>query len=65
MMDVAAAPAAAPLPTGLVPLLMLSASRRKGDYVPGSVLRFRGHPVSVAAIYLLVLVGILPHGPFI
>jgi hypothetical protein len=51
-----------PLLGGVFPMLMLAASRRKGDYVPGTVLGVVGHPVSVAGISALFLAGVLAHG---
>jgi hypothetical protein len=47
---------------GMFPVLLLAASRRRGDFVPGLVLRFLGHPVVVVGIYLLYMVGLLAHG---
>ena len=54
-----------PVLAGIFPILMLAASRRKGDYVPGLVWRFLGHPVVVVGVYLIFLVSILLHGLFI
>jgi hypothetical protein len=51
-----------PLLGGIFPMLMLVASRRRGDYVPGLVFRFLGHPLVVVAIYLIFLTGILVYG---
>jgi hypothetical protein len=48
--------------TGVVPLLLLIACRRKGEVVPGTVLRFVGHPVLVAGLYVLYLGILLFHG---
>jgi hypothetical protein len=47
---------------GIFPMLMLVASRRKGEYVPGLVIRFFGNRVLVIAVYLLFLTGIFLHG---
>lgn len=47
---------------GMFPVLLLAASRRRGDFVPGLVLRFLGHPVVVVGIYVLYMVGLLAHG---
>jgi hypothetical protein len=56
---------ALPVEIGVFPALLLYASRRKGEYVPGFILRFLAHPVIVGTIYL-VSVGILfLHGLFI
>jgi amino acid permease len=49
-----------PLVGGIFPMLMLVASRRKGEYVPALVLRVLGRPVVVAvvlAVYLAVLIA--------
>jgi hypothetical protein len=46
----------------IFPVLLLVASRRKGDLVPGVVLRVLGHPIVLSGIYLLTLAGILLHG---
>jgi hypothetical protein len=54
-----------PLLGGVFPMLMLYASRRKGDYVPGIIWRFLGQPVVVTGIYLVFLASILVHGLFI
>jgi amino acid permease len=54
-----------PVLAGIFPMLMLTASRRKGDYVPESVWRFLGHPVVVVGVYLIFLASILVHGLFI
>ena len=54
-----------PVLAGIFPILMLTASRRKGDYVPGLVCRFLGHPVVVVGIYLIFLASFLLHGLFI
>jgi amino acid permease len=47
---------------GIFPVLLLIASRRKGEVVPGVVYRFLGHPVLTAGVYLLYLAGLLLHG---
>jgi amino acid permease len=51
-----------PLLAGVFPMLMLAASRRKGEYVPGLVFRFLGHPLVIICVCLLFLVSILVHG---
>lgn len=43
-------------------MLLLVASRRKGDYVPRAVYRPLGHPVLLAGLYLLFLGSLLLHG---
>jgi amino acid permease len=47
---------------GMFPVLMLIASRRKGELVPGVVYRFLGHPLLVAGIYLLFMGNLIVHG---
>ena len=56
---------AVPLLGGIFPMLMLAASRRKGELVPGLTLDFLGHPLVVVGVYLLFLVGIFLHGALI
>jgi len=53
---------ALPLLGGIFPVLLLAATRRKGDLVPGLVLRFLGHPVVLVGIYLLFLGSIFTYG---
>jgi amino acid permease len=48
--------------TGVFPVLLLAASRRKGDYVPGFFWRFLGHPLVTATLYLFFLFTLLLHG---
>jgi hypothetical protein len=48
--------------SGAVPVLLLVASRRKGEVVPGVVLPFLGHPLVVGGIYVLYLGILLLHG---
>jgi amino acid permease len=47
---------------GTFPVLLLHASRRKGELVPRKVISFAGHPLFTVSIYLLTLGGILLHG---
>lgn len=47
---------------GTFPVLLLSASRRKGEIVPGLVYRWLGHPLIVTGIYLLFLANLFVHG---
>jgi hypothetical protein len=47
---------------GIFPVLLLAASRRKGDLVPEVVYRWAGHPLLLTAVYLLFLAGIWLHG---
>jgi hypothetical protein len=50
---------------GIYPMLLLVASRRKGEYIPGLVFRFLGSPPVVATIYLLFLANLVVHGVII
>jgi hypothetical protein len=50
------------LVAGIYPVLLLVASRRKGDYVPMVVHRWLGHPVLLAGLYLVFLGSLLLHG---
>jgi hypothetical protein len=43
-------------------MLLLAASRRTGEYVPGRPLRFVSHPILIAGIYLLFVLNIFLHG---
>jgi amino acid permease len=47
---------------GFFPVLLLVASRRKGDVVPGVAPRLIGRPLILTVIYLLYLAGLLMHG---
>ena len=53
---------ALPLLAGVFPVLLLIASRRKGEIVPTFVLRFLGNPWVMGFIYLLFIVSIFLHG---
>lgn len=48
--------------SGIFPVLLLVASRRKGDLLPAVVYRLMGHPLLLGATYLLFLAGIWLHG---
>ncbi len=52
----------APLLTGIFPVLLLVASRAKGELVPGVVYRWLGKRWLVASIYLLFMASIFIHG---
>jgi hypothetical protein len=56
---------ALPLLGGIFPVLLLAATRRKGDFVPGLVLRPLGNPIVLGGTYLLFLGSILVYGLFI
>jgi len=47
---------------GIFPVLILVASRRKGEFVPAVVFRLLGHPVFITVLSLLFLTGIFLHG---
>lgn len=50
------------LMSGIFPALLLAASRRKGELVPGVSYRLLGHPLLAGAIYLLFLGNLFLHG---
>jgi amino acid permease len=50
---------------GIFPLLMLHASRRRGERTPGVAYRIVGHPLTLAGIYALFLAALLIHGTVI
>jgi len=50
------------LMAGIFPVLLLVASRRKGEYMPRLVHRLLGHPVLLGCLYLLFLGNVLLHG---
>ncbi len=54
-----------PLLGGIFPVLLLAATRRKGDFVPGLILRPLGNPVVLGGTYLLLLGSIFVYGLFI
>jgi amino acid permease len=47
---------------GVFPVLLLIASRRRGELVPGVVYRLLGHPLLLGVVYLIALGGVLLHG---
>src|SRR6266571_9387847 len=50
---------------GVFPVLLLLASRRKGEHVPGFVLPFLAHPLVAGSIYLVAVSILFLHGLFI
>jgi hypothetical protein len=50
------------LMAGIFPMLLLVASRRKGEIVPGVSYRLLGHPLVVGGVYLLFLANLFVHG---
>src|SRR5262249_56319823 len=53
------------LTAGIFPVLLLVASRRKGDCVPAVVYRLLGYPGVALGIYLLFLANLFGHAVFI
>ena len=53
---------AVPLITGLFPMLLVHAARRKAEYVPGRVIGLLGHPVVVVVLLAVFIVAMLAHG---
>jgi amino acid permease len=51
-----------PLLGGLFPMLLLLAARNRGELVPGVVLGWVGHPVTIVTVSGLFLAGLLAHG---
>jgi hypothetical protein len=47
---------------GIFPVMLLVASRRKGEYMPRPVHRLLGHPILLGCLYLLFLGNLLVHG---
>jgi amino acid permease len=47
----------APILGGVYPVLMLAASRRKGEFVPQQVYRLLGHPALLVVIFLITWMG--------
>lgn len=54
-----------PILGGIFPILMLAASRRKGEYAPQLALGFLDHPAVLAVVYLVYLCGVFVYGLFI
>lgn len=51
-----------PVLSGIFPILLLAASRRKGEYVPGTVWRFVNHPVVAGALYAFFVAVLFLYG---
>jgi hypothetical protein len=47
---------------GMLPALLLLASRRKGEYVPAIASRLLGHPLVLAGVYVLFACSFVAHG---
>jgi amino acid permease len=54
-----------PLLAGIVPVLLLAATRHKGDFVPGVVYKLLGNPLVLAFTFLFFLSTIFLHGLWI
>ncbi len=54
-----------PLLGGIVPMLLLLAARRRGEYVPAGAIGFFGHPITVGAISGVFLLAIALHAAVI
>ncbi|MFN8444098.1 MAG: hypothetical protein U0175_25170 [Caldilineaceae bacterium] len=54
-----------PLLIGILPILLLVATRRKGDFVPGYQLGWLGNPLLVGLLYLFFIGSVLIHGLYI
>jgi amino acid permease len=50
------------LMSGIFPALLLVASRRKGELIPGVSYRALGHPLVIGGIYLLFISNLFLHG---
>jgi hypothetical protein len=50
------------LTAGIFPVLLLVASRRKGDCLPGVAYGVLGHPAFTAGVYALALINLVLHG---
>jgi hypothetical protein len=54
-----------PIIGGIFPMLMLAASRRKGEYTPKTVFGFLGNSLVITIVYLIYLGSMLAYGIFI
>jgi amino acid permease len=54
-----------PLLAGILPVLLLAATRHKGDFVPAVVYKLLGNPLVLAFTYLFFLATIFLHGLWI
>jgi hypothetical protein len=54
-----------PIIGGIFPMLMLAASRRKGDYTPKLIFDFLGNPLVLIIVYLIYLGSVFAYGVFI
>ena len=51
-----------PMLGGVFPMLLVLAARRRGEYLPGTVIGFVGHPITVAVVSAVFFAGIVLHG---
>ncbi len=51
-----------PMLGGVFPMLLVLAARRRGEYLPGRVIGFVGHPITVAVVSGVFFAGIVLHG---
>lgn len=51
-----------PLLAGIFPVLLIGASRKKGEYVPTSVYQTLGNPVLLGLVYAIFLASFVVHG---
>ncbi|HET7701837.1 MAG TPA: hypothetical protein VFK35_00440 [Candidatus Limnocylindrales bacterium] len=51
-----------PLITGIFPMLLILAARRKGEYVPGRIIGLFGHPAVAATLLVFFIGATLAHG---
>lgn len=56
---------ALPLLSGVFPILLLAATRRKGEFIPRGAPRFLGNPVFLTMMYFLFVALIFGYGIFI
>ena len=54
-----------PILGGIFPVLVLAASRRRGDYTPKLTFGFLGNPLVLTIVYLIYLGGVFAYGFFI
>jgi hypothetical protein len=50
-----------PIITGIFPMLLVWAARRKGEYVPAGLIRLLGHRITIVTILAIYLVAVLAH----
>lgn len=55
----------APVLAGVLPVLLLAATRRRGDYVPAAVAPAMGRPAVRGVVYAIFLAAVVAHGAVI